>query len=83
MALSALDDPNTAPSEGAVAKALGKAGPVWADLKNTLCQEFAPLDEVWTFAGAKWGWSLRLKRGKRTVFGGWWRSSWQIEPGAA
>ena len=29
--------------------------------------EYAPLDKAWIFAGAKWGWSLRLRRKKRTV----------------
>ncbi|MCC6551688.1 MAG: DUF3788 family protein [Polyangiaceae bacterium] len=67
MALSALDDPNTAPTEESIAKVLGKAGSVWASLKDELCREFAPLDEVWAFAGAKLGWSLRLKRGNRMI----------------
>ncbi len=67
MALSALDDPKTTPTDGAVANVLGKAAPVWVALKDDLCREFAPLDEVWAFAGAKFGWSLRLKRGKRVI----------------
>jgi len=29
--------------------------------------EYTPLDRTWNFAGAKWGWSLRLKQKKRTV----------------
>ena len=53
MALSALDDPNTAPTERGIANALGGAAPVWTGLKDGLCREFAPLDEVWAFAGAK------------------------------
>lgn len=67
MALSALDDPNTAPTAKTIAKALGGAASVWVRLKDGLCREFEPLDEEWAFAGAKFGWSLRLKRGKRVI----------------
>jgi len=28
---------------------------------------YGPLSEAWSFAGAKYGWSLRLKQKKRTV----------------
>jgi hypothetical protein len=28
---------------------------------------YAPLDQTWNFAGANWGWSLRLRRKKRTI----------------
>ncbi len=67
MALSALDNPNTAPTAKTIAKALDEAASVWVSLKDGLCREFAPLEEVWAFAGAKLGWSLRLKRGKRVI----------------
>lgn len=67
MALSALDDANTAPTAKTIASALGGAASVWVTLKDDLCREFAPLDEVWAFAGAKFGWSLRLTRGKRVI----------------
>ena len=67
MALSALDDPNTAPTAKAIANALDGAASVWVSLKDELCREFAPLDEEWAFAGAKFGWSLRLRRGKRVI----------------
>jgi hypothetical protein len=32
-----------------------------------MASEYAPLDEDWNFAGANWGWSLRLKRKKRAI----------------
>lgn len=67
MALSAFDDPKAAPTAAAIAEVLGKATSVWVGLKDGLCREFAPLDEAWAFAGAKFGWSLRLKRGKRVI----------------
>jgi hypothetical protein len=67
VALSALDDPNTAPTAKAVANVLDGAASVWVSVKDGLCREFAPLDEEWAFAGATFGWSLRLKRGKRVI----------------
>lgn len=67
MALSALDDPNTAPTPTTIADALGAVASVWVGVKDGLCREFPPLEKVWAFAGAKFGWSLRLKRGKRVI----------------
>jgi hypothetical protein len=67
MALSALDDREAAPTPQDLARVLGKAAPVWARLKDDLAAEFPPLEEDWSFAGAKYGWSLRLKRGKRAI----------------
>ena len=40
---------------------------MWVSVKDELCREFAPLDEEWAFAGAKFGWSLRLRRGKCVI----------------
>ncbi len=51
MALSALDDPNTAPTAKTLAKALGGAASVWVSVKDGLCLEFAPLEEEWAFTG--------------------------------
>jgi len=35
--------------------------------KEALFRECGPLQEEWAFAGAKFGWSQRLKRGKRVI----------------
>ncbi len=67
MALSVFDDRKLPPTERTLEQALGKAGPVWASLKQKLHDECAPLQEEWAFAGAAFGWSLRLKRGKRVI----------------
>lgn len=67
MALSAFDDRNAPPTDRALAQALGKTSTSWAGLKEVLSHECAPLEEEWAFAGAKFGWSLRLKRGKRVI----------------
>jgi hypothetical protein len=67
MALSAFDDKGKKPTAGDLKKMLGRTSVHWDDLKTHIAAEYAPLDETWNFAGAKWGWSLRLKQKKRTV----------------
>lgn len=67
MALSALDDRDVPPSDRLVAKTLGRTASIWTTLKETLKRDCAPLQEEWAFAGARFGWSLRLKRGKRVI----------------
>lgn len=68
MALSVFDDPHAPPRKGSLQEALGKkAGSAWTTLKDAVSRECAPVQEEWAFAGAKFGWSLRLKRGKRVI----------------
>jgi len=67
MALSAFDDRKAPPTPQDLARVLGKAAPVWLRLKDELGSEYAPVEEDWSFAGAKYGWSLRLRRGKRAI----------------
>jgi hypothetical protein len=67
MALSAFDDKLKKPGAGDLKRMLGRTSAHWANLKTHIAAEYAPLDETWNFAGANWGWSLRLKRKKRTV----------------
>ena len=67
MSLSVFDDPGAAPTERMLAQALGPSARVWTSLIERLSSECAPLEPVWAFAGAKFGWSLRLKRGKRVI----------------
>jgi hypothetical protein len=67
MALSAFDDKAAAPGGDELTKTLGRTGRLWDELVTTLASEFEPLDETWTYSGKSWGWSLRLKRKKRTV----------------
>ena len=67
MALSAFDDKSKAPTAAALKKTLGRTGTHWDRLVRHIASEYAPLDETWNFAGANWGWSLRLKQKKRTV----------------
>jgi hypothetical protein len=67
MALSAFDDKLKRPSAGDLKRSLGRTSAHWDDLTAHIATEYAPLDETWNFSGANWGWSLRLKRKKRTV----------------
>ena len=67
MALSAFDDKSKQPTAGDLKTMLGRTGVHWDSLRAHIAAEYPPLDETWNFAGAKWGWSLRLKQKKRTV----------------
>ena len=61
------NDPKRAPTARTLQQALGTAYLAWVALLEKLSSEAAPLQEEWAFAGAKYGWSLRLKRGKRAI----------------
>jgi hypothetical protein len=67
MALSAFDDKKKKPRASDLEKMLGRTSTHWQNLIAHIAAEYPPLDETWNFAGAKWGWSLRLKQKKRTV----------------
>jgi hypothetical protein len=67
MALSAFDDKSQEPQASELERTLGRSSVHWEGLIAHLRDGFAPLDVTWGFAGAKWGWSLRLKQKKRTI----------------
>lgn len=67
VALSAFDDRSQEPLAADLHRVLGRSRAQWDNLVAHIAAEFAPLDATWSFAGAKWGWSLRLKQKKRTV----------------
>jgi Protein of unknown function (DUF3788) len=56
-----------APTEAELGKALGAANPVWHELVAGLAAEFDVGIQEWNSYSPKAGWSLRLKRGKRTI----------------
>lgn len=87
MALGALDDKPTPPKAAELRTMLGRSATLWDRLIAHVEAEFPPLEKSWDFAGAKWGWSLRLRRKKRTVLNktpatvtSWWDSRWAGEP---
>ena len=67
MALSAFDDKSREPLPEELDEVLGRAGARWRELVEHLAAEYEPLGADWTFAGANWGWSLRLERKKRAI----------------
>jgi len=67
MALSAFDDKSRTPRSSELKETLGRSSALWDQLKIYLASEYQPLTEKWMFSGAKWGWSLQLKRKKRTI----------------
>ncbi len=67
MALSAFDDKSKKPGASDLEKMLGRSSAHWNALIAHIASDYAPLEQTWIFAGASWGWSLRLKQKKRTV----------------
>ena len=67
MGLSAFSDKSRQPRAEDLKTTLGRSATHWDSLTSHIAAEYAPLEETWNFAGANWGWSLRLKQKKRTV----------------
>ncbi|HEY0594102.1 MAG TPA: DUF3788 family protein [Thermoanaerobaculia bacterium] len=67
MTLSAFDDRTSPPKPRALQAMLGRSGSLWKKLQDDLQRSYGPLAEEWNFAGAAYGWSLRLKKGKRVI----------------
>jgi hypothetical protein len=67
MAMSAFDDKSKRPKPGDIEKALGRTFTHWDNLIKHIATEYWPMDQMWGFASAKWGWAVALKQKKRTV----------------
>jgi hypothetical protein len=67
MALSAFDDKSQPPGARDLQRILGKTAALWSQLIAYVADGYGPLTEEWNFAGAKYGWSLRLKRKERVI----------------
>jgi hypothetical protein len=67
MALSAFDDKSRQPQDDELGATLGKAFPLWNELRRLIESRFAPVSEEWGFASKSTGWGLRLKGEKRTI----------------
>jgi hypothetical protein len=67
MALSAFDDKSREPNKAMLTGTLGRSAALWEALVDHLATEYQPLSESWNFAGAKYGWSYRAQRKKRTI----------------
>lgn len=67
VALSAFDDKSRPPAPDELAEVLGQALRPWDDLIAHVEATYPPITQLWNFAGAKYGWSLRLKCKDRVV----------------
>ncbi len=67
MALSAFDDKSRPPEPAELKAVLGKSALLWDQLISHIATKYAPVTELWNYSGAKYGWSLRLKRKDRVV----------------
>jgi hypothetical protein len=67
MALSVFDDASHQPEPDELGTTLGHAAQLWDDLVAHVGSAYPPVTQHWNFAGAKYGWSLRLKRKDRVV----------------
>ena len=67
MALSALTDKSSTPRSKELKETLGRSSALWDQLRDHLAAEYQPLTEKWVMYSEKWGWSLQLKRKKRTI----------------
>lgn len=56
-----------APSDAEVAAALGRVKPVWDEIVESVSEELSLKNREWKCPGRKYGWSLRLQRGKRNI----------------
>ena len=65
--LSAFGDKVSPPTEVELNRALGPAAAAWADLVRHVSLVYPITVEQWNFGGAKYGWSLRLKKADRVV----------------
>lgn len=54
------------PSDAELATALGPAKDAWDQLLGALAQDYGVTKE-WKCYSVRWGWSMRVKRGKRTI----------------
>jgi len=67
MALSIFDDKSHSPSSDDLAALLGRTARLWNRLLDDVCIRHPPIEPVWNFGGAKYGWSLRLRQKDRIV----------------
>ena len=65
--LSAFGDKSSAPTEVELHRTLGPAATAWSQLVNHVHNTYSQAAEQWNFAGAKYGWSLRLKSADRVI----------------
>lgn len=68
MADSIFEDKNKEPTDEMLKDALGKTYQFWKEFKKHLGEEYGELAEDWKFYGQKYGWQLKILKGKRNLF---------------
>ena len=67
MGLSAFDEKSHCPDPTEIKDVLARSAGLWDQLIAHVAREFGPITEQWSFAAAKYGWSLRLRQKERVV----------------
>ncbi|HRY42737.1 MAG TPA: DUF3788 family protein [Thermoanaerobaculia bacterium] len=67
MALSVFDDPNQPPEPAVLRRRLGPVATAWSALVDGVAERCGPIEELWKYGGARFGWSLRLLRKGRVL----------------
>jgi len=67
MALSVFEDKAHVPSPAELTRVLGGSARLWFRIVDEVTREHGPVVEQWNHAGARFGWSLRLRRKDRVV----------------
>jgi hypothetical protein len=65
--LSAFADKTSAPTEAELHRTLGPAATAWNHLVSHVHSTYSQAAEQWNFAGANYGWSLRLWSAERVI----------------
>ena len=67
MAEIVFGDKAKKPDDSSLAEVLGESGLIWEEIKKHLIEEYGEILEEWKFYSQKSGWTLVLKRKKRTI----------------
>lgn len=67
MALGIFDDKAHEPQASDLQAGLGRTMKLWERLAAAVAAAYPPIVPVWNHAGAKYGWSMRLKQKDRNV----------------
>jgi hypothetical protein len=65
--ISIFTDKSITPSEVMLTKALGKTYSVWKKIKEYIYAQYPSAKEEWSYPGAKYGWSFKVKDKKRVI----------------
>jgi hypothetical protein len=63
-----MHDGSRKPDDVLLRKMLGKTIGLWKELRTYLAETHPPVCEEWKFYGVKYGWSMKMLRGKRNLF---------------